>query len=165
VQDFRVGVTRETVLPFGLEPLDRLGIAWERLREESAELTAESIAGYDAILHFFVPVTARTVGAAERLALIARHGVGLDMVDVDACTAAGVAVTITPDGITRPVASAALALILAVTHRLVERDRVVHEARTHAGRDRLRADRARRRPSDRALRNARAGLDPAALGG
>ena len=131
---YRVGVTRESFLPYGLGPLDRAGIAWELLAEETAELTPDQIASYDALLHSAARVTATTLDGADRLALLARHGVGLDMVDLDACTDRGVAVTITPDGITRPMASATLSLILAVTHRLVERDRVVHEARWEEGR-------------------------------
>lgn len=132
--DFRVGVTRESFLPFGLEPLDRAGIGWELLAEERAELPPELVRGFDALFHFSAVVSAATLEGADRLALIARHGVGLDMVDVDACTDRGVAVTITPDGITRPMASAALTLILALTHRLIERDRALHEGRWHEGR-------------------------------
>jgi D-3-phosphoglycerate dehydrogenase len=134
VPDFRVGVTRESFLPYGLEPLDRLGIPWERLREQPEELTPELVDGYDALFHFFVRVSRASLEDVERLALIARHGVGLDMVDLDACTERGVAVTITPDGLRTPMASAALALILATTHRLVERDRAVHEDRWTEGR-------------------------------
>jgi D-3-phosphoglycerate dehydrogenase len=134
VPDFRVGVTRESFLPFGLEPLDRAGIQWELLAEERAELTAELVAPYDALFHFSAGVTAATLEGADRLTLLARHGVGLDMLDLDACTERGVAVTITPDGIRRPMASAALALVLALTHRLAERDRAVHEGRWQDGR-------------------------------
>jgi phosphoglycerate dehydrogenase-like enzyme len=37
-----------------------------------------------------------------------------------------IAVTITPDGVTRPMASAATTLVLALAHRLPERDRALH---------------------------------------
>lgn len=132
--EFRVGVTRETFLPFGLEPLDRARIPWERLAEEPAELTPDLIAPYDALFHFFARVTRESLAESDRLALIARHGVGLDMVDLDACTDRGVAVTITPDGLRRPMASAAVALILALAHRLVERNSALHAGRWHEGR-------------------------------
>ena len=56
----------------------------------------------------------RPCRAPDQPRLLARFGVGLDAVDVGACTAAGVAVTITPDGARRAVATAALTLILAV---------------------------------------------------
>jgi phosphoglycerate dehydrogenase-like enzyme len=65
---------------------------------------------------------------------VARHGVGLDFVDVDACTDRGIAVTITPEGVTRPMASAAATLVLALAHRLRERDYALHEGEWGAGR-------------------------------
>jgi len=37
-------------------------------------------------------------------------------------------VTITPGGVTRPMASAAVTLVLALSHRLRERDRALHDA-------------------------------------
>lgn len=132
--EFRVGVTRETFLPYGLEPLDRAGVSWERLPEEVPELTPELLDGYDALLHFFTRITAASLEGVERLTLVARHGVGLDMVDLDACTERGVAVTITPDGIRRPMASATVALILALAHRLVERNDALHAGRWAEGR-------------------------------
>src|SRR5919201_2280182 len=92
---FRVGVTAETFLPFGLEPLDREGVDWKLLPDRGPELPPGLIDGYDALFHFAVRVSRESLGPGDRLALIARHGVGLDTVDLDACTAQGVAVTIT----------------------------------------------------------------------
>ena len=141
--EFRVGVTRDIRLPdgsfvfapIGLEPLDRaLGIEWEFLAEDLHELTPELIRDYDALFHFSPAVTAASLEGVERLAILARHGVGLDNIDLRACTASGVAVTITPDGIRRPIASAAVALILALAHRLVERNAAFHAGRWHEGR-------------------------------
>jgi phosphoglycerate dehydrogenase-like enzyme len=134
VEGFRVGVTRETFLPLGLEPLDRVGVPWELLPEEVPELTPELIGGYDALVLFFARLTAASLEGVDRLTLLARHGVGLDMVDLDACTEHGVAVTITPDGIQHPMGSAAVALVLALSHRLVERNAAFHEGRWHEGR-------------------------------
>ncbi len=131
---FRVGVTRETFLPFGLEPLDRKGVAWELLPEEVPELTPQLVDGYDALLHFSVGVSRASVAGADRVALIARHGVGLDMVDIEGCTERGIAVTITPDAIQHPIASAAVTLVLSLSHRLVERNAALHEGRWHEAR-------------------------------
>jgi phosphoglycerate dehydrogenase-like enzyme len=132
VDGFRIGVTRETFLPFGLDPLDRAGVPWELLPEEVPELTPALVEAYDALLHFSVRVPASAL--TDRLALIARHGVGLDMVDLDACTEAGVAVTITPDAITHPIASAAVTFVLSLAHRLVERNAAFHAGRWSEGR-------------------------------
>lgn len=141
---FRVGVTRDVrepggtlALPVGLDPLERAGIRWEFLADHPAELTSDLVEGFDALLHFSGGITAATLARNERLALVARYGVGLDTVDLDACTERGVAVTITPDGIRRPMASAALALVLALSHRLLERDRVMRSGGWQEGRFRL----------------------------
>jgi phosphoglycerate dehydrogenase-like enzyme len=67
------------------------------------------------------------VEAHDRLVVVARSGVGYDKVDVAACTAAGVALTITPQAVRRPVAVAALTLILALAGRLLIKDRLTRQ--------------------------------------
>ena len=71
----------------------------------------------------------RRTHAAERLVCLARWGVGYDRIDVPACTAAGVALTITPEGTRRPVAVTELGLILALALKLPLKDRLVREGR------------------------------------
>jgi phosphoglycerate dehydrogenase-like enzyme len=139
---FRVGVTRDTLrsdgsfvfAPASLSALDGAGIEWELIAEDARELPAELLRDYDALFHFSPVVSAASLAGVERLALIARHGVGLDFIDLPACTERGIAVTITPDAIRGPMASAAVALVLALAHRLVERDTAFHEGRWHEGR-------------------------------
>ncbi len=130
---FRVGLTRDFLksdggLGFGdvgLGLLDEApGVAWEFLDERTRELRPDQIAGYDAVIVLGGRVTAETLVGVERLALIARFGVGYDSVDVDACTERGVLLTITPDGIRRPMASVNLTFLLALSHRLLEQDRL-----------------------------------------
>jgi D-3-phosphoglycerate dehydrogenase len=136
-QPFRVGITRDFFNSrgeigfgdIGLGMLDEAGIAWEFLPEYRRELGADQIRDFDAMIVLTPRVTAATLAGAERLALIARFGVGYDSVDVDACTAAGVLLTITPDGVRRPVASAVLALLLALAHRLPTKDRLTRAGR------------------------------------
>jgi phosphoglycerate dehydrogenase-like enzyme len=126
---FHVGVTRDVLRPdgsfvfgpVGLDALERPGLSWSFLDEDRRELTADQLAGLDALFHFSPAVSADSLDGVERLALIARHGVGLDFIDLEACTARGIAVTITPAGVTRAMASAAVALVLVLSHRLVER--------------------------------------------
>jgi phosphoglycerate dehydrogenase-like enzyme len=116
----------------GLSELDEHGVAWEFLAPDDGTLTAGHVDGYDAVLFAAPAVTAATVRGHRPPALLARFGVGVDSVDLDACTKAGVAVTITPDGARRAVATAALTLILAVSHNLLAKDRLVREARWEA---------------------------------
>jgi D-3-phosphoglycerate dehydrogenase len=135
---FRVGITRDFLRPdgklgfgdIGLSMLDRApGVEWEFLPENVRELRPDQIRDYDALMVLAPEVTARTVEGTRRLAIVARFGVGYDSVDLDSCTKAGVAVTITPDGVRRPVAVAAMTFILALTHRLMVKDRITREGR------------------------------------
>ena len=93
-------------------------------------MTPAQAARYDAIVVLTPRVTATTLGGADRrLRLIARFGVGYDNVDVAACTQAGVLLTITPDGVRRPVATIILTFILALAHKLFVKDRLTKSGR------------------------------------
>jgi phosphoglycerate dehydrogenase-like enzyme len=113
-----------------LGELDAAGVDWHYLARDTDELLAADVDGLDAVLFAAPAVTERTfAGAARPPALFARFGVGYDTVDLDACTRHGALVTITPDGARRPVATAALTLLLAVLHNLAAKDRLVREGR------------------------------------
>ncbi|WP_038035811.1 D-glycerate dehydrogenase [Thermopetrobacter sp. TC1] len=58
--------------------------------------------------------------AGERLKLIANYGTGVDHIDVEAATARGITVTNTPGVLTEDTADMTMALILAVSRRLIE---------------------------------------------
>ncbi|MEP6971351.1 MAG: NAD(P)-dependent oxidoreductase, partial [Betaproteobacteria bacterium] len=64
-----------------------------------------------------------------RLKLIARFGVGYDTIDVPACTAAGVMLTIAPDGVRRPVATSELTLMLMLAQQVLIKDRLTRSGR------------------------------------
>jgi phosphoglycerate dehydrogenase-like enzyme len=135
---FRVGLTRDFLGPdgrvtfgdIGLSLLDEApGVSWEFLAEGTRELRSDQVGGYDALLVLAPRVSAATLAGADRLAVVARFGVGYDNVDVDACTRAGVLLTITPDGVRRPVAAAVLTLVLALAHQLLIKDRLTRSGR------------------------------------
>jgi phosphoglycerate dehydrogenase-like enzyme len=113
----------------GLAELERADVSWEFLPADDGELSAEHIEGYDAVLFAAPAVTEQTVSGPNPPRLLARFGVGLDTVDVAACTRAGVAVTITPDGARHAVATAALTLTLAVQQRLLAKTNLVRTGR------------------------------------
>ena len=84
---FRVGVTRDFLGPdgritfgdIGLSLLDRHpGLSWEFLAEDTPELRPDQIRDYDALLVLGPRVTAATLEGVERLAIVARFGVGYD---------------------------------------------------------------------------------------
>ncbi|MCZ6794833.1 MAG: NAD(P)-dependent oxidoreductase [Planctomycetota bacterium] len=135
---FRVGVTRDMLSPDGpLRPAD-IGldflekderVVWETLAAERRELAAGDVAAYDALLVGRPRVTAETLDGVERLVLVARFGVGYDNVDVEALTGSDVLLTITPEGVRRPVASAVMTFLLALSHRLLTKDRLIRTGR------------------------------------
>ncbi len=90
----------------------------------ASELRLDQVEGYDAVVVLGPRVTSSTLDGAERLALIARFGVGYDGVDVEACTRNDVILTTTPDGVRRPMATAILTLLLALSQRLLVKDRM-----------------------------------------
>ena len=79
---------------------------------------------------------AEDIDRARSLRVIARHGVGVDNVAVDAATRRGIPVLITPQANLRSVAEHVFALMLAVSRNLIRADRSVREGR-FASRDRL----------------------------
>ncbi|HEX4886290.1 MAG TPA: NAD(P)-dependent oxidoreductase [Casimicrobiaceae bacterium] len=90
-------------------------------------LVHADVADLDGLILAGEALPAAALPAEGRLAVVARFGVGYDKVDVAACTAAGVALTITPDAVRRPVAVAALTLVLALAGKLLVKDRLTRE--------------------------------------
>jgi D-3-phosphoglycerate dehydrogenase len=134
---FKVGITRDFLKAdgtigwgdIGLQRLDDApNLEWEFLPERTRVLSADHLRGYDALALLGPRVTAETLDGLDRLALIARFGVGFDNIDIDACTAHGVVVTNAPDGVRRPMASATMTMILALSHRLFDKDRLTRSA-------------------------------------
>jgi len=135
---FRIGLTRDFLNPDGTIGFGDIGLAllgaapdvvWEFLPENSSVLQPEQVADYDGLLVLTPKVTSTTFAGADRLSIIARFGVGYDNVDVAACTSAGVMLTITPDGVRRPVAVSAITLLLALSHKLLIKDRLTRAGR------------------------------------
>ena len=121
--DLRDGAGNPSFGPAPLRLLDEAGIGWDWL-DPAGAIGAEHLAGYDALYINTPRVAAAALAARPRTRIIARHGVGYDAVDVPACTAAGVLVTIQPEGVQRPVAVAALTLVLALSQNLLVKDRL-----------------------------------------
>lgn len=136
-RDFRVGVTSDFLKPdrtlgfgdIGLEMFDQAGIPWEFFNSPGGEIAKADAERFDGMLVLAPRVTRATVAGSSRLRIVARFGVGYDNVDVPACTEHGVLVTITPDGVRRPVAVAALTFLLALSHKLRIKDELTRAGR------------------------------------
>jgi phosphoglycerate dehydrogenase-like enzyme len=114
----------------GLSLLDAVPeVSYEFLKDYEPEYVPAQLTDYDVLISLKPRITAQSLVSAERLCAIGRCGVGYDNVDLQACTARGIAVYITPGGVVRPVAESILLMILALSHRLLQKDKMVREGR------------------------------------
>jgi len=94
------------------------------------QITPDHAARFDCIIMKRSPLSADALGRSDqRLTFVARNGVGYDHLDVEACTKAGVIISITPEAVQRPVASGILAFILALAHQIPLKDRMTRTGR------------------------------------
>ena len=120
--DFRKPDGSPTYPDFDLGPLrDAPGLEMAFL-ESNNPLRAEQLEDFDALILLAHRFDAASVPKSGRLAVVARFGVGYDTVDVKACTDAGIALVITPDGVRRPVAVSVITFMLALTGKLLTKD-------------------------------------------
>jgi D-3-phosphoglycerate dehydrogenase len=101
------------------------GLEFAPMPMEGVLTTPATLEPFDALFALAIKITPESLAGVSRLAIVARWGVGYDSIDVDACTAADVALTITPGGVRRPVAEAILTFIFALLKNLPEQDRVI----------------------------------------
>jgi D-3-phosphoglycerate dehydrogenase / 2-oxoglutarate reductase len=92
----------------------------------------------DAILTCWAPVSAAAIAASPALRVVARMGVGLDNIDVDAAAGRGVLVTNVPDYCVEEVSDHAVALVLTWTRGIAVADRQVRAGRWDPAAARLR---------------------------
>lgn len=111
--------------------LSRLEASCEVERYDGASAISEDelqrrIAGKQALLCLLTdPVTPAVLDAAPGLKIIANIAVGYDNIDVAAAKARGIVVTNTPDVLTEAVAEFTWGLILALTRRIAEGERLL----------------------------------------
>jgi len=120
--------------PLPGDALDRLAREHRvRLREGpplAGDELAAFAAGADALICLLADkVDQRFFAACPEVRVVAVYAVGVNNVDLAAAAQAGVWVTNTPDVLTEATADLAMALLLAVTRRVVEGDRFVREGR------------------------------------
>src|SRR5689334_4839375 len=99
------------------------------LEQFSPSILPEQLTGMNAVLVLTPRVDAATVSQSKDLLAVVRFGVGYDSVDVAACTAADVAVIITAGAVDRPVAEATVGWMLALSHQMLVKDRLLREGR------------------------------------
>lgn len=125
---FRV-VSTDRISGEGLAPLlDRDEVEVVRADDSASPEFAEALAGAHGLLvRSATRVTEELLEGAPLLRVVGRAGVGVDNIDLDACTRRGVAVFNAPSGNTVSAAELAFALILACVRRVAEADRSVRD--------------------------------------
>jgi phosphoglycerate dehydrogenase-like enzyme len=128
--DFKKADGSPTYPDFDLAPLKTAANVDMAFLEPSNPIRAEQLEDFDALILLAHRFALESVPKSGRLAVVARFGVGYDTVDVPACSKAGIALVITPDGVRRPVAVSIITLMLALTGKLLIKDRLTREAAT-----------------------------------
>jgi phosphoglycerate dehydrogenase-like enzyme len=93
------------------------------------EIQPHELNDYDAVMTIRPHFTPRSFADVGQLALISRWGVGYDMIDIPAATAADVLVSITTEAVGRPVAEAILTLVLALAKKLMLKEKLARTGR------------------------------------
>lgn len=122
--DFRKADGSPTYPDFDLAPLTSAPNVEMAFLDSKNPLEADQLEDFDALILLAHRFGATSVPKSGRLSVVARFGVGYDTVDVAACTASDVALVITPDGVRRPVAVSIITLMLALTGKLMAKDRL-----------------------------------------
>ena len=128
--DFKKSDGSPTFIDFDLEPLRTVPNVEMVFLENANPLRADQLEEFDALIllaHRFAP---ESVPKNGRLSVIARFGVGYDSVDEAACTANDIALCITPDGVRRPVAVSIMTFILALTGKMMVKDKLARQGPT-----------------------------------
>jgi len=137
---FRVGISPDfkTEAAGLLEPvLDEVfgplpHVAYDFFETKTIVVAPDEIENYDAVITLRPRFTISSFVGNERLAVIARWGVGYDVIDVPACTEANVLLAITTDAVRKPVAEAIVTFFLALAKRLSAKDKLVRAGRWNA---------------------------------
>ncbi|HIE96001.1 MAG TPA: dehydrogenase [Planctomycetes bacterium] len=131
---FRVTLTADFYDEAGNSKFDDLGlgvfedcdrIEATRFGEHRPEITPDQLAGCAGVVVLTPQVTAESLSDSDQLLAIGRFGVGYDSVDVDACTERDVLAMITAGAVDRPVAEATIGWMIALTHHMLAKDRLV----------------------------------------
>ncbi len=118
---------------FGAAPLALLseaGLAWDIVPTQQGRLSPSAFTDYEALMIGGARVSeAELAHESGRLRVVARNGVGYDAVDTQALSSRGVLLTNTPVAVRTPVATTAVAFILALSLRLPVKSRLAREGR------------------------------------
>jgi D-3-phosphoglycerate dehydrogenase len=133
----KVVAVTDSVFP-NLDParavLAKIGAELRMAKEPNPDATLELARDADAVLTTYAKLTADVIPHLKRCRIIGRFGIGVDNVDIQAATNAGIVVTRVPDYCLDEVSDHTMALLLALARKIPSSD-----ARTQSGTWEMRA--------------------------
>lgn len=124
--NFKVLIPKE-IANDGIEYLASQGCEVDAPSEMNAAELKAVINDYDAVLLRTDVMDKEVLNDADRLKIIARHGVGLDNVDIETATNLGIYVTNTPTANINAVAEHVIGMILSISRQIVKVDSSVRK--------------------------------------
>lgn len=111
----------DAIAPEGLAYLRERGFAVDELHKPSAEALHAALPAYEALVtRSGTAVTAELLTHAPKLRIVGRAGVGVDNVDVDACSRRGIVVVNAPYGNVVSAAEHTVGMLLALVRNIPE---------------------------------------------
>lgn len=110
-------------------------VVWkkEHAQTQDSHVLIDDVKGYNCVIAASENWGSESLdGVADSLKLIARHGVGVDNIDIPYATKKGIAVTSAPGQLSLSVAEAALALTLSCIRRITKYDREIRGGLYHS---------------------------------
>lgn len=126
ITDFDYGdndIERSILEPIGAEVIG--------LHAKIEDELVPHMADCDAVINQYARVGAKAIAAMKRCKVIARYGIGVDIVDVDTATAHGIQVTNVRDYCTEEVADHAITLWLTLSRKILQYNEVTHRGVWH----------------------------------
>src|ERR1700704_607934 len=111
------------------EVLSAIGAELQMASDPSPEAVLKVASGADALLVTYAKINADMIREMKKCKIISRFGIGVDNVDIEAATRAGIVVTKVPDYCIDEVSDHAMALLLSLVRKIP-----FSSARAHAGR-------------------------------
>ncbi|MGJ8455822.1 hydroxyacid dehydrogenase [Pseudothermotoga sp. U03pept] len=111
----------------GVKVLKEAGFEVVYASSSDPQIVAQEIKEIDGVIVRTSPFTAHIIQNAPKLRVIARHGVGVDNVDLEEASKRGIYVVNTPNANALSVAEGTIMFILALAKRLKDMDRATRE--------------------------------------
>jgi D-3-phosphoglycerate dehydrogenase len=111
------------------EVLSRIGATVRVVDQSAPDAIRQATVDADGVLVTYAKISADTIAQMKRCRIISRFGIGVDNVDIEAATHAGIVVTKVPDYCIEEVADHTLALLLALARKVTFANALVHAGR------------------------------------